>query len=132
MVTDWYHVDAFSIYYGEVMARPPSSFFSAGLSALLNGQGHWTNVSADGKTVVPGCKKGEPHCDPSAASTYKTDIIPSPDHGEAKFYKYRIINMSVDRHFSFWIDGHDYWVVATDFVPIKPIKRSFLNVAIGM
>ena len=139
MLTDWYHVDAFSIYYQEVMASPPGSFFSAGLSVLLNGQGNWTTVSKDGKVVSPGCKPtgpDDPVCCPSCASKYITDIKPSRNFprpiGDAKFYKYRIINMSVSRHFSFWIDGHDFWVVSTDFVPIEPIQRSFLNVAIGM
>ena len=132
MLTDWYHVDAFSIYYQEVMASPPRAFFAAGVSSLLNGQGNWTNVSADGLTVTPGCTKGQPGCCPECASKYRTDVKPSPNHGLPRFYKYRIINMSVSRHFSFWIDAHEFWVVATDFVPIKPIKRNFLNVAIGV
>ena len=131
MLTDWYHVDAFSIYWGEVMVNPPQSFRSAAKSVLLNGQGNFTTI--DGEVVTPGCTpQTDPNCEPAKASIYKTDISPSPQNGERRYYKFRVINMSVSRHFSFWIEGHNFWVVATDFVPIKPIERNFLNVAIGM
>lgn len=132
MFTDWYHVDAFSIYFASVMAKQPSWYLNAGVSVLVNGQGNWTTVASDNKTVIPGCKLGDSGCVPSAASTYITEINPSPNNSTLKFYKYRLINMSVSRHFSFWIDGHDFWVVATDFVPIVPTKQRFLDVAIGM
>lgn len=131
MLTDWYHDDAFSLYYQELMATPPASFLSSVPSVLVNGQGTFTKVVNNGTNVTFGCTKGEDHCEPEKASTYKTDINPSQDTGNVEVYKYRIINMSTATHFSFWIDGHDFWIVATDFVPIIPIKRQFLNVAIG-
>lgn len=32
---------------------------------------------------------------------------------------------------TFWIDDHDFWVISTDFVPIKQYNTSTLNIAIG-
>jgi FtsP/CotA-like multicopper oxidase with cupredoxin domain len=43
----------------------------------------------------------------------------------------RIINTSAENHYTFWIDGHTFTVVATDFVPIEPYPSHVLNVAIG-
>jgi len=131
MLTDWYHDDAFSLYYQEIMPVPPSSFLSGTPSVLVNGQGRFTQVVNNGSKVIFGCREEEEHCKPEKASTYRTNINPSQDKDNVAVYKYRIINMSTATHFTFWIDGHDFWVVATDFVPIVPIKRQFLNVAIG-
>jgi len=131
MLTDWYHDDAFSLYYQEVVDIPTPDFLERTPSVLINGQGRFTQVINNGAKVIFGCKKGEEHCELEKASTYKTNINPSQDKDNATVYKYRIINMSTMTHFSFWIDGHDFWVVATDFVPIVPVNKQFLNVAIG-
>ncbi|RPB20392.1 hypothetical protein L211DRAFT_745684, partial [Terfezia boudieri ATCC MYA-4762] len=109
VLADWYHDDSFSLYYQEVMATPSARFINTAPSVLINGQGNFTDK----------------------ASTYRTNINPSQHNDNVTVYKYRIINMSTLTQFSFWIDGHDFWVVATDFVPIAPIKRQFLNVANG-
>ncbi|KAF8451424.1 multicopper oxidase-domain-containing protein, partial [Terfezia claveryi] len=112
ILTDWYHDDAFSLYYQEVMATPSPSFLGGTPSVLINGQGNFTQVVNNGTKLT-------------------TNIDPSQHNDNVTVYKYRIINMSTLTQFSFWIDGHDFWVVATDFVPIAPIKRQFLNVANG-
>ena len=131
MLTDWYHDDAFSLYYQEVMAVPPSSFLRGPPSLLINGQGRFTQVVNNGTSVIAGCRKGEERCELEKASTYRTNINPSQDKDNLTVYKYRIINMSTVTQLSFWIDGHDFWVVSTDFVPIVPINRQFLNIATG-
>lgn len=48
-----------------------------------------------------------------------------------KKYLMRIVNVSVDHHFKFSIDGHTLTVIAADFVPIKPYTTQILNVGIG-
>ncbi|KAI5782051.1 multicopper oxidase-domain-containing protein [Peziza echinospora] len=128
ILTDWYHQSAFGIYYQELMAAPPSTF--APNSVLINGQGNFTKVTPDGQSVFFACNTTDPNCSPDSASVFRTNINPStPESGT--FYKYRIINTAVTTHLTFWIDGHEFWVVSTDFVPIKPLKRTFLHVAIG-
>jgi len=131
MLTDWYHDDAFSLYYQELMAVPPPNFTAGAPSCLINGQGRFTKIINNGSSIIFGCGKEEEHCEPEKASAYRTTIDASQDKDKVVVYRYRIINMSTATPFSFWIDGHDFWVVATDFVPIAPIKRQFLNVAIG-
>ena len=42
-----------------------------------------------------------------------------------------LVNTAVSTHFTFWIDSHDFYVVATDFVPIEPYLARTLNIAIG-
>lgn len=138
MLTDWYHNDSFSLYYVETTASPPTNF-SYTPSNLINGVGRFTNVIRRSKgedtvlyeTCVP-TGPGDPICRPDLASTYTTLITPSSGETDKRYYKYRIINMSTLTHFAFWIDGHEFSVVATDFVPIEPMKQvKFLNVAIG-
>lgn len=131
MLSDWYHADAFSLYHQEVQAVPPQSFQDGAPATLVNGQGRFIRIVDNGTRAVFGCEEGTEGCEPEKASIYRTDVQPSKGEEEVTVYKYRVINMSVNTHYSFWIDGHDFWVVATDFVPIKPIKRRFLNVAIG-
>ena len=45
-------------------------------------------------------------------------------------YKMSLVNTATSTHMTFWIDGHSFWVVGTDFVPIKPYLKT-LNIAIG-
>ena len=114
------------------MSPPPNTF--APNSVLINGQGNYTKVTPDGKSVYFACNTtgplADPNCSPGTASVFRTNIDPSPEESKT-YYKYRIINTAVTTHLAFWIDGHDFWVVSTDFVPIKPLKRAFLHVAIG-
>jgi len=113
------------------MDTPPLSFLTSVPSVLVNGHGRFTQVVNNGTGVAFGCEKGGQHCEPEKASIYRTNINPSQGKDNVNVYKYRIINISTVTHFSFWIDGHDFWIVATDFVPIVPVKRQFLNIAIG-
>jgi FtsP/CotA-like multicopper oxidase with cupredoxin domain len=43
----------------------------------------------------------------------------------------RLINTSVDTTFVFAIDGHQFWVMSSDFVPIKPYKTDHVVIGIG-
>lgn len=43
----------------------------------------------------------------------------------------RLINTSVDTTFVFTIDDHEFWVMSSDFVPIKPYKTNHVVIGIG-
>lgn len=123
MLTDWYHKGAFSIYYIETQGDLPQS-----QSVLINGMGAYSKVSNNTLSIFA-CETGVgpdgENCKPLQASMYSTFI----EYG--KKYKLRLINTSTARHFSFWIEGHDFTIVATDFVPIEPYQVNYVNVAIG-
>lgn len=38
---------------------------------------------------------------------------------------------SIDTFFKFSIDGHNFTVISTDFVPIEPYETTNLSIAIG-
>jgi laccase len=48
-----------------------------------------------------------------------------------KKYRLRLINTSVDNMFQVSLDGHDFEVIAADFVPIKPFNTTWLFIGIG-
>lgn len=124
MLADWYHGNAFSLYYQHVTPvrqDPPSSF-------LINGQGNFTLVNTTKEIVLqPGCNpKNDSNCQLELASTHPTNV----EYG--KVYRYRIINISTQTSFRFWIDGHNFTLVAIDYVPIVPVKNlASIDVAIG-
>jgi FtsP/CotA-like multicopper oxidase with cupredoxin domain len=109
LVSDWYHADAFSLYHEEVEGGPPVPN-----SNIMNGKGVY-------------------YCDPmvDAQCTGR-----QPRHQiyfeEEKTYKLSIVNTAVDTQFTFWIDGHNFTIVQTDFVPIKPYTTNTMNIGIGM
>ena len=127
MLTDWYHKGAFSIYYIETGQGPPPQ----PQSVLINGMGAYSKVAPNSNNTLSifACEQGKgpdgDNCKPLDAGMYSTFI----EYG--KKYKLRIINTSTTSHFSFWIEGHDFTIVATDFVPIEPYQVSYVNVAIG-
>lgn len=126
MLTDWYHKGAFSIYYLETTQGPPQP-----QSVLINGMGAYSQVAPGSNNTMsifacdPDVGPDKENCKPLDAGMYSTYI----QYG--KKYKLRLINTSATSHFSFWIEGHDFTIVATDFVPIEPYKVSYVNVAIG-
>ncbi|KAK6538547.1 hypothetical protein TWF694_010126 [Orbilia ellipsospora] len=120
LIGDWYHEDAFSLYYRETELHggpPPPD------SKLINGMGNFTTVSETG-IVSRGCEPGTLNCEP-VTSIYNTTVQ------RGKKYKFRIVNTSVTSHLTFSIDGHQLQVISADFVPINPYTVSNLTVAIG-
>lgn len=107
-VTDWVHNDAFSLFQLELLGRPPTPD-----SNLLNGKGPY-------------------YCCPSLDKqcTGKTPFTEF-NFTKSSSYKMSLVNTAVSTHFTFWIDDHDFYVVATDFVPITPYLAKTLNIAIG-
>lgn len=46
-------------------------------------------------------------------------------------YRLRLVNVAIDGHFQFSIDGHTLTVIAADLVPIVPYETDSLLIAIG-
>ena len=108
LVTDWLHQDAFSLFQLELLGRPPTPD-----SNLLNGKGPYYC-----------CPSLDKQCTGRQAFT-------EYNFSKGTSYKISLVNTAVSTHFTFWIDGHDFYVVATDFVPIKPYQTDTINIAIG-
>ncbi|KAJ5769689.1 hypothetical protein N7520_004248 [Penicillium odoratum] len=108
-ITDWYHDDAFTLNWislaGQLAPFPKSS--------LLNGKGVY-------------------ECDPESDSrcTGKQDYFEQILQSGTR-YKVGLINTATLLTYSFWIDGHNFTVIASDFVPIEPYKTSKLNIGMG-
>lgn len=56
---------------------------------------------------------------------YQVEFTPGKKH------LLRIANGAIQSTFKFYIDGHRFQVIATDFVPIKPYTTNILNINIG-
>ncbi|KAK6542022.1 hypothetical protein TWF694_007793 [Orbilia ellipsospora] len=108
MLSDWYHVSAFTLFYSEVLGSPPIP-----PSKLLNG-----------KWKFP-CNSTDPQCVPNEGGF--TDF----KFEKGKKYKLRLINTSTTYMQTFWIDGHTFTVTAADLVSIEPYKTDVINIAIG-
>ncbi|KAA8646581.1 oxidoreductase tpcJ [Aspergillus tanneri] len=108
-LTDWYHDDAFTLNWislaGQLAPFPKST--------LLNGKGVY-------------------ECDPAndTRCTGKQEYFETTFKRGTK-YKFGLINTATLLTYSFWIDGHNFTVVATDFVPIEPFTTSKLNIGMG-
>ncbi|PNP86489.1 hypothetical protein FNYG_00191 [Fusarium nygamai] len=108
LITDNFHKTTFSQVQLEYLGRPPAPD-----SMLMNGNGRY-------------------YCCPSLDKNCKGDSNLTSFHFEPnKTYKMSLVNTAASTHTTFWIDYHDFWVVATDFVPIEPYKTDMINIAIG-
>lgn len=109
LITDWYHADAFSYFHEEITdhAHIPTG-------TLLNGKGVYEcDPTKDSRCVSP---PGERHTIP---------FEPGKKH------KLRIISSASLATYKFWIDGHNFTVISTDFVPIEPYVTDVLIVGVG-
>lgn len=108
LISDWLHKDAFELYHLELEGKPPTPN-----SNLMNGKGYY-----------PCCPSLDRQCTgKQPRQTFNFE--------RGKTYKLSIVNTAVSTHFTFWIDGHTFSVVGTDFVPIQPYDTDTINVAIG-
>ncbi|KAI9647765.1 hypothetical protein NHQ30_004153 [Ciborinia camelliae] len=104
MISDWFHENPFSLFYAELCCGP---LFTT--SRLLQGQGVYYNES----TGV------------TSGSYYSLDMV------KGTTYKISMMNAGTSTQYTFWIDGHTFTVVSTDFVPIKGYQTDTLNIAVG-
>ncbi|KAF4873616.1 Dihydrogeodin oxidase [Colletotrichum siamense] len=110
LITDNFHKTAFSQIQLEYLGRPPTPD-----SMLMNGKGkYYCCPKLDKKKLCKGGSKRE-----------------SFNFEDGMTYKMSLVNTGTATHLTFWIDNHDFHVVAADFVPIKPYKAKILNIAIG-
>lgn len=108
-MSDWYHNDSFFLYPIEI-TTPQAPLPDTN---ILNGKGVFD-------------------CDPA------TDRRCTGSHQryEVRFqrgttYKIGLVNTGSLLTYKFWIDGHSFTVIQTDFVPIKPYVTDVLAVGIG-
>lgn len=109
LISDWYHADAFSMFHEEITdhAHIPTG-------TLMNGKGVF---DCDPKDDARCTGKEERH-----------EIFFEP----GKKHKLRLVNSGSLATYKFWMDGHNFTVVANDFVPIEPYVTDVLIVGIGM
>ncbi|EKJ72836.1 hypothetical protein FPSE_06882 [Fusarium pseudograminearum CS3096] len=112
LITDHFHKTAFSQVMLEYLGRPPAPD-----SILMNGNGTYYC-----------CPTPNKNCDKNCVGKSK---LTSFNFEKNKKYKMSLVNTGVSTHMTFWIDNHNFSVVATDFVPITPYNTSILNIAIG-
>lgn len=62
----------------------------------------------------------------SGTGAYNKVIVQS-----GKRYRLRLINTSVDTNLRVNLDGHQFTVIATDFVPVNPYNTTYLSIGIG-
>ncbi|KXJ94871.1 Cupredoxin [Microdochium bolleyi] len=111
LLTDNFHKTAFSQVQLEYMGRPPKPD-----SMLMNGKGKYHCCSS--------CKSCDPNC---VGGSHRESF----NFTAGKTYKMSLVNTATSTHTTFWIDNHNFMVIAADFVPIKPYPASIINVAIG-
>ncbi|KAJ3952935.1 hypothetical protein N0V92_010612 [Colletotrichum tropicale] len=92
-------------------SRPPSPD-----SMLMNGKGKYHCCST--------CPGAQENC---VGGSQRESF----NFTEDRTYKMSLVNTGTSTHTTFWIDNHNFTVVAADFVPITPYPASIINVAIG-
>ncbi|KAK1546663.1 hypothetical protein CPAR01_00630 [Colletotrichum paranaense] len=97
----------------EYMGRPPAPD-----SMLMNGNGRYYCCP-----VGAGCNSDSKCVGGSNITTF--------NFKRGSSYKMSLVNTGTSTHTTFWIDHHNFTVVGTDFVPIKPYTASIINIAIG-
>jgi FtsP/CotA-like multicopper oxidase with cupredoxin domain len=67
-----------------------------------------------------------------------TTLACTPDAGISKFrfksglkYRLRLINTSAEGMQKFTIDGHNFTVIANDFVPVQPYTTSVITLGVA-
>lgn len=110
LLADWYHDDAFKLYYYELFtprAAIPDSM-------ILNGKGMY-NCNSSNDTKCLGKREF-------------FDV--TFEHGTK--YKIGLTHTGTLLTETFWIDGHNFTVISNDFVAIEPYVTDVLNIGIGM
>ncbi|KAJ5698558.1 hypothetical protein N7462_000563 [Penicillium macrosclerotiorum] len=109
LLTDWYHEDAFTLNWislAGALAPIPTS-------TVLNGKGVY-DCSPEDDSLCTG-----------KAEYFETTFT------KGTKYKIGLINTATLLTYTFWIDGHNFTVIETDFVPVEPYVTNVLNVGMG-
>lgn len=105
---DWSHVEVFTLWHTAKQGAPPVL-----QSGLINGMNIFDCTGSTDPKCVGGGKKFQ--------AVFQA----------GKKYRLRIINVAIEGHFQFSIDGHSLTVIANDLVPIVPFKTDSVLVSIG-
>ncbi|KAL2751786.1 hypothetical protein ACRALDRAFT_1083767 [Sodiomyces alcalophilus JCM 7366] len=109
ILSDWYHDDAFSLLWREFYTnRAPIPD-----SMVLNGKG-----------VFDCDPRNDAHC---SGDGELFDVTFEPGIK----YKIGLVNTGSLLTETFWIDGHNFTVIANDFVQIEPFVTDVINIGIG-
>ncbi|EOO03476.1 putative laccase precursor protein [Phaeoacremonium minimum UCRPA7] len=139
--TSWYH-SHFSTQYGNgvvgplVINGPASADYDLDLGPyVVSDTYHFT--SDVGMLMAEMANKAPPKSDNilfngqnintagEGGSYNKMTLI------KGKKHRLRIINTSVENHFTLSLVGHNFTVIATDMVPVRPVVKSQIFVAVG-
>ncbi|KAJ4385589.1 hypothetical protein N0V93_010018 [Gnomoniopsis smithogilvyi] len=145
----WYHSHA-SLQYGQglfgalILNGPATANYDEDLGALFLGDWHHTDVwdlwDESAKLGAPPTLDGGLI---NGTNTYNCSTTSDPtctgvlgSKFEAVFesgttYRIRLVNVAIDGHFQFSIDGHTLTVIGTDLVPIVPYETDSVLVSIG-
>lgn len=107
---DWHHTDVWELWDQTARQGAPPTLDGG----LINGTNTY-NCSATSDTTCSGV----------LGSKFETVF----ESGST--YRIRLINVAIDGHFQFSIDGHSLTVIATDLVPIVPYTTDSVLVSIG-
>lgn len=105
---DWAHESVFSIWDTARLGAPPAL-----QNTLMNGTNTYDCSTSTDVNCVGGGKK------------FEMTFV------EGTKYRLRLINVGIDSHFEFAIDGHTLTVIAADLVPIVPYTTDTLLIGIG-
>ncbi|KAF7883499.1 uncharacterized protein EAF02_005419 [Botrytis sinoallii] len=105
---DWAHESVFEIWDSARLGAPPALE-----NTLMNG----TNIFDCSASTDPNCVGG--------GKKFELTFV------EGTKYRLRLINVGIDSHFEFAIDGHTLTVIANDLVPIVPYTTDTLLIGIG-
>jgi FtsP/CotA-like multicopper oxidase with cupredoxin domain len=70
------------------------------------------------------CSTASPACTPNAG-------VSKFQFQSGKKYRLRLINTSAEGIQKFTIDGHNFTVIANDFVPIKPYTTNVITIGVA-
>jgi len=107
-LSDWSHTSAFTLWDAAKAGAPPT---------LENGLVNGTNTFDCSNTT-------DVHC---IGGGKKLETIFEP----GKKYRIRLINVAIEGHFEFSIDGHKLTVIANDLVPIVPYQTDRIVIGEG-
>ncbi|KAI5204917.1 hypothetical protein E4T38_04493 [Aureobasidium subglaciale] len=106
IINDWSHIPVDDMYNDAQVAGVRTMD-----TGLINGM-----------NINPAAKDGQPA---GVRYTVPTEFVPG------KKYLFQLLNSAIQSTYKFYIDGHKFTVIATDFVPIEPYETTVLSINIG-
>ena len=105
---DWGHQTAFELWDSAKLGAPPTL-----QNGLINGTNTFDCSDSSDANCVGGGKKFEMIFE------------------AGKKYRFSVVNVAIEGHFQFSIDGHSLTVISNDLVPIVPYTADSILISIG-